>query len=157
MTSACRQLGTGPADHERLEPLAELLVGDADHGRLDDVGMAGEQVLDLGGEHVLAARHDHVVVAAVDEQPALGVEVAEVTARQQAVDLLLVATAGVAVEAGAAADEDPPDDARSATSWPCVVEDAHRAAAARRGQPSTAPPGRSPGPAIVASETSVEP
>ena len=118
--------------------------------------MGRQQLLDLGREHVLAAGHDHVVVAAVDEQAAVGVEVPEVAARQQPVDLLLAATAGVAVEAGAAADEDAPDDARSAPAR-------RRASRIRTVLPGATLPAvdgaacRSPGPAIVASETSVEP
>ena len=60
-------------------------------------------------EHVLAARHDHVVVAPVDEQPAVVVEVADVAARQQPADLLLAATARVALEPRRAADEDAAD------------------------------------------------
>ena len=57
----------------------------------------------------------------------LRVEVAEVAARQQPVDLLLAATTGVAVEAGTTADEDAPDDVRSDLRA-AVIEDAHDAA-----------------------------
>ena len=110
LTCAWVSRAPGAAHDERLQPLAELLVGHADDGGLEDRRVGGQEVLDLGREHVLAAGHDHVVVAAVDEEAPVGVEVAEVAARQQTVDLLLAAAAGVAVEAGAAADEDPPDD-----------------------------------------------
>src|SRR4051794_4581440 len=65
-------------DDERAQPLAELLVLDADDGHVADRRVAGEQVLDLAREHVLAARDDHLVVATSDEQAAVLVEVADV-------------------------------------------------------------------------------
>ena len=43
-------------DDEGAQPLAELLVVDADRGRLGDGLVIGEQVLDLAREDVLAAR-----------------------------------------------------------------------------------------------------
>jgi hypothetical protein len=52
------------AHDERLEPLAELLVVDADDRDLVDGVVIGEQVLDLAREDVLPARDDHLVVAA---------------------------------------------------------------------------------------------
>src|SRR5947209_6436203 len=58
---------------ERLEALAELLVGDTHHRDLVDAGMFVQEVLDLAREDVLASRDDHLVVAAVDEQAAVGV------------------------------------------------------------------------------------
>jgi hypothetical protein len=94
------------ADDDRLQALAELLVVDAEHRHLGDRLVAGEQVLDLAREHVLAARDDHVVVAAVDEQAALRVEVADVAGRHQAVDDVLAAAARVALELHLVADED---------------------------------------------------
>ena len=94
---------------EGLQPLAELLVLDADHGHLDHPVVVGEQVLDLAREDVLAAGDDHLVVAAVDEEPAGAVEVADVAAGEEAVDDLLAAAAGVALEGHFVADEDPPD------------------------------------------------
>ena len=65
----------------------------------------------------------------MNSRPA-AVEVAEVAARQQAADVLLAAAAGVAVEAGPVADEDPADlaDAELAA---VVVEDPHDAARRR--------------------------
>ena len=68
--------------------------------------MVGEQVLDLAREDVLAAGDDHLVVAAVDEQAAARVEVADVAGRHQAVDDVLAAAAGVALEQHLVADED---------------------------------------------------
>src|SRR3954469_23397534 len=91
---------------ERLQPLAELLVVDADHGHLVDALHVRDQVLDLAREHVLAARDDHVVVAAGDVQAALLVEVADVAGRHQPVDHVLVAAAGVALEQHLVAHED---------------------------------------------------
>ena len=70
------------------------------------VGVVGEQVLDLAREDVLAAGDDHLVVAAVDEQPPVLVEVADVAGGHQAVDDVLVAAAGVALEQHLVADED---------------------------------------------------
>ena len=40
---------------ERLQPLSELVVVDADRGRLLDRLVRSEQLLDLGREHVLPA------------------------------------------------------------------------------------------------------
>src|SRR3954447_5356959 len=104
--------GAGLLDDECREHLAELGVGHADHGGLVDLRVEVEQLLHLGGEQVLAAGDDHVVVTPIDEQVAVGVEVADVARRQQAAALLLVAAVGVALEPGAVADEDPPRHAR---------------------------------------------
>ena len=76
------------------------------------------QLLDLGREDVLAAGDDHVVVAAVDEQPAVLVDVPDVAGRHHPVDDLLAAAAGVALELHRAADEDAPGLAAAATSLP---------------------------------------
>ena len=89
LTSSVVEFGALAEDHERLQPLAELLVVDADHRDLLDRVVVGEQVLDLAREHVLAAGDDHLVVAPVDEQPALVVEVADVAGREQAVETSL--------------------------------------------------------------------
>src|SRR6266550_548460 len=95
--------------HVGTQPLTELGIGDADHGRLDDAVVGGKQFLDLAGEHVLAAGDDHVVVAAVDEQPAALVEMPDVAAVHQPVDDLFATAPRVAGELQAVADEDPPD------------------------------------------------
>src|SRR5437764_1021926 len=55
-----------------------------------------------------AAGEDHVVVPAVDEKPALGIEVANVAGGHQPVDHLFRTAAGVALEQHRVADEDPP-------------------------------------------------
>src|SRR4051794_603212 len=99
----------GSDDHECLQALAELLVVDADRGHLDDGLVTREAVLDLLREDVLATRDDHLVVAALDVEPPVRVEAADVARRHQPVDDLLgLATAGVALEEHAVADEDAP-------------------------------------------------
>src|SRR4051812_5368756 len=77
-------------DH-RAQPLAEVLVLDAEHRRLGHRLVALEEVLDLAGKDVLPARDDHLVVAAVDEQPALFVEVADIARGHQPVEHVLAA------------------------------------------------------------------
>ena len=118
--------------------------------------MVGEQVLDLAREDVLAAGDDHLVVAAVDEEAAGRVEVADVAAAEEAVDDLLAAAAGVALEGHFVADEDPPDLAPRAPRWPSSSKSL--TTVPRGGLPAV--PGaarRSSGVATVAQETSVEP
>src|SRR3954452_6867712 len=85
-------------DDHGLQALAELVVVDAEDGDVGHALVRVQQLLDLTREDVLTARHDHVVVAAVDEEAALGVEMADVSGREQAVDLVLVAAARVALE-----------------------------------------------------------
>ena len=70
--------------------------------------MRTEQLLDLSREHVLATRDDHLVVTPVDVQPTVGVEVTDVARGHQAREHVLVAAAGVSLELGEVADEDPP-------------------------------------------------
>ena len=65
-------------------------------------------LLDLLGEDVLAAGDDHVVVAAVDEEPPGGVEVADVAGGHEAVEAVLAPAARVALEEQRVADEDAP-------------------------------------------------
>ena len=83
-----------------------MLSRTADNRCLLDAVEPRDDVLDLTGEDVLAAAHDHVVVAAVDDQPAVGVEPAGVPRADQATQPRLVLTAGVALERQLAADED---------------------------------------------------
>ena len=101
--------------------------------------MVGEQVLDLAREDVLAAGDDHLVVAAVDEEAALAVEVADVAAAQKAVDRLLAAAAGVALERHLAADEDPADVAARDLLAVLVEELDHGAARGPAGGPGRGP------------------
>src|SRR6266699_97028 len=61
------QVGPGAGQvgglHHGLHLLAQVLVGDADHGHVEHGGMRGEQVLRLLGVDVDAARDDHVALA----------------------------------------------------------------------------------------------
>ena len=93
--------------HERLQALAELLVLDADRRRLRHRVVAGQDVLNLFREHVLAAGDDHLVVATFDEHPPGLVEAADVACGHQALDHVLAAAAGVALEQHLVSDEDP--------------------------------------------------
>src|SRR3954454_777977 len=98
-----------PDHDERLEPPAELVVRDADRGHLDDGVVQRQAVLDLLREDVLTAGDDHLVVAALDVEPAVAVEAADVAGGHQPVDDLLgLPPAGVALEEHAVADEDAP-------------------------------------------------
>ena len=118
--------------------------------------MPGQQVLDLSREHVLAAGDDHVVVAAVDEQPPVGVEVADVAGGHEPAAAVLVAAAGVALEQHLRAHEDAPAGARRAARSPRSSR--ILTTVPRGGRPAV--PGaarRSAGPATVAQATSVEP
>src|SRR5919197_224102 len=74
------QIGALVRDHESLQPLAEVLV------------------VDLAGEHILPPGDDHLVVTAVDEEPALLVEVPHVAGRQEALEPLLAPATRVALE-----------------------------------------------------------
>src|SRR3954447_4298616 len=121
--------------HERLEPLAELLVVDADHCHLVDALHVRDQILDFAREHVLAAGDDHVVVAARDVQPPLVVEVADVAGRHQPVDHVLVAAARVALEQHLVADEDAPRLALRQLLAVLVVDAQDRAARRRPRRP----------------------
>ena len=112
MTWALRVVlvSTSPSvDHERAQPLAVVVVVDADRGDVLDVLVAREAVLDLLGEDVLAAGDDHLVVAALDEQAAVLVEAADVAAATSGRRSSPCSrpVAGVAVEEHRVADEDP--------------------------------------------------
>ena len=137
---------------EGLQALAELVVLDPDHRHLGDPVEVGEQVLDLAREDVLAAGDDHLVVAAVDEEAAVLVEVADVAAGEQAVDRLFVAAAGVALHLHLVADEDPADLARRhllarprrrGAPW-CPAAAGRRCPARRAGRPAWRPSRRRP-------------
>ena len=143
-------------DDEGLQPLAELLVVDADHRGLVDRLVVAEQILDLAREDVLAAGDDHLVVAAVDEQPAVRVEVTDVAGAQQPVEALLAAAAGVALEGHLVADEDPAGLSPRRRPRPC--SSTIRTTVPRGGLPAVPGAARmSSGVAIDAQATSVEP
>src|SRR5579883_3039033 len=63
-------------DDDRLDRLAPLIVGHADHGDIGDGGMGEERAFDLRGIDVLAARDDHVLHAIVNEKIAVLVHIA---------------------------------------------------------------------------------
>src|SRR4051812_38947741 len=102
-----RQVGAARGDDERLQPLTEVGVLDADDRGVRDLRVLRQQLLDLTRVHVLAARDDHVVLARVDEKTPALVDVAHVTGRHEAFGRgLLRATARVALEYQLRADED---------------------------------------------------
>ena len=78
MSSSVR-LGAVASHHEHAQPLAELLVGNADGRGLEHPGMQVQEILDLSREDVLTAGDDHLVVAPVDEEATRGVEMADIT------------------------------------------------------------------------------
>ena len=121
-SSSLGDLCLARGDDEGLQPLAKLLVLDADYRRLHHGLVVGEQVLDLAREDVLAAGDDHLVVAAVDEKAPCGVQMADVAAAEEAVDDLLAAASRVALEGHLVADEDPPDLARAGPACRPLVE-----------------------------------
>ena len=71
-------------DHEGHADLTHALVGNADHGRLGNVGMSEEDVLDLGRIGVEAADDEHVLAAADDLEIARRVDEADVTRAEPA-------------------------------------------------------------------------
>ena len=71
-----------PELHHRLHLLAELAVGHADDGGVDDVGMLEQDLLDLDAVHVLAAADDHVLGPVDEVEEAVGVEAADVAAAE---------------------------------------------------------------------------
>lgn len=72
------RLDTGRGMHDSLHRFAHLLVGDADHRDIEDVGMQGERVLDLLRVDVHSARDDHGRFAVGEERVALVVDVADI-------------------------------------------------------------------------------
>src|SRR5919197_1287764 len=97
---ALQDLAGGVA-RERVEELdlaGDLVAGEVGLDVALDGVVAQEEVLDLAGEHILPPGDDHLVVTAVDEEPALLVEVPHVARRQEALELLLAAATRVALE-----------------------------------------------------------
>ena len=70
---------------ERRQALAVLLVVDADHGGLGDIGMGRQHLLHLDRVDVLAAGDDHLVVAADHEKPPGLIQAADIAGRHEAV------------------------------------------------------------------------
>jgi hypothetical protein len=100
---------TRPQHDVGVQTLAEPVVVDAHDGRLDDVVVADERLLDLQGIDVLAAGDDHLVVAADHVEPAGPVEPTEVPGDHEAVVERLRVAGGVALELRVAPHGDPPD------------------------------------------------
>ena len=71
--------------HERLDRLAPLLAGDADHRDLGDRRVGEQHVLDLDRGDVLAAGDDHVLLAVADRQVAVVADHAAVAGVEPAV------------------------------------------------------------------------
>ncbi len=68
---------------DRLDLLAEVLVGHADDRRVEDLGVRDQQVLGLLRVDVHAARDDHVRLAVGQVEVAVGVDVADVADRRR--------------------------------------------------------------------------
>lgn len=62
---------TGVGDDDRLDGLAPLLVGDADHAGFPHGGVFVQSGLDLGAVDVEATRDDHVLLAVDEEEIAV--------------------------------------------------------------------------------------
>src|SRR6266480_1288190 len=65
--------------HDGVEDLAPAVVGHAEHGAVDHVGMLMEGILDLAWIDVHSPRDDHVALAVGEEEVAVLVQVAGVT------------------------------------------------------------------------------
>ena len=85
---------------DRLDLLAELGMGHADHGGVEHLGVGDEAVLDLDAVDVLAAADDHVLLAVGDEEVAVGVDLADVAGVEPAVADRLGGRLGLAPVAG---------------------------------------------------------
>ena len=96
-----------PSSRHGLQPLAELLVVDAEHGHVGDVSWPASRSSTSAGktfsppETIMSSSRP-----SMNRRPVV-VEVADVAGGQQPVDLVLVAAAGVALELDVVADEDP--------------------------------------------------
>ena len=67
--------------HDRVDPAAEIVVGQADHRRGAHARMLVERGLHFGRVHVRAAREDHVGLAIGEVHVAVGVDRAHVAER----------------------------------------------------------------------------
>src|SRR6266581_759031 len=79
------------------QPLAEFVVGDAEHRAVADAVHADQYILDFGGIDVDAARDHHVALAVAQEQIAVRVEIADVADADEAIAAGLGPGSGVAV------------------------------------------------------------
>ena len=85
MMSSPRHLGAGTGHHEGHAHLAEARVGNADHRRLAEIGVAQETVLDLRRVGVEPADDEHVLPAPDDAEAAGLIDHPEVTGAQPTV------------------------------------------------------------------------
>src|SRR5271156_1193081 len=69
---------------ERQRLFTEVVLGDADHRGVDDLGMLHEGFLDFGGIDVDAACDDHVLNPVGDEQEAVVIEMADIASAVEA-------------------------------------------------------------------------
>ena len=76
--SSADAAATAVGDVGDADPLAPLLVGQAEDGHLGDAVDGGQDVLDLGGIHVDAPADDEVVAPAGQVEEAVGIEAAQV-------------------------------------------------------------------------------
>ena len=99
--NSCTAAGDSAAFGFRLDageqPLAEFVVGNAEHRAVAHAVHADQRVLDLGRIDVDAARDHHVALAVAQEQIAVLVEVADVADADEAVAAGLGARLGLAV------------------------------------------------------------
>ncbi len=96
----------GARHNERDDPLPPLVVvpsGDRDVG---DAAHRTQHLLDGVGPDVLAAGDDEVAAAAVHDEPAVGVELADVAGREPSPRVLGVSAVAVAAEEHRAAQHD---------------------------------------------------
>jgi hypothetical protein len=73
--------------HHGLDLFAEVLVGHAEHGHVEHLGVHGEHVLGLLGVDVHAAGDDHVRLAVGEVEEAVLVDVADVAERAPALGM----------------------------------------------------------------------
>src|SRR6478752_5518653 len=85
----------GPRLDDRLDLLPHVVVGDAEHRGVGDVGVGQQLALDLGRVDVHATRDDHVGLAVTEEQVALFVQVADVADGEEAVGVVRVVGLGL--------------------------------------------------------------
>ena len=86
----------------RVDAFAKLIVGNAENRAVLNAGTALKHSFDFGWIDIHPARDDHVPLAVVEEQIAIGIEVADVAASDETVDFdgAAVIVAAVVVEIG---------------------------------------------------------
>ena len=84
-----RRRTPGSGLDDRLDLLAHVVVGDAEHGDVGDLRVLEDLALDLGRIDVHAAGDDHVGLAVAEEQVAVLVEVADVADGEEALGVVV--------------------------------------------------------------------